>query len=243
MVKGILQRYKDLQDIIAILGIDELSDEDKLTVARARKIQKFLSQPFHVAEQFTGFKGKYVKLADTINGFREIVEGKHDDLPEQAFYMQGTIEEVLEKAEAAEEGVAHGGHSRTRSRHAGARAGARAGQRSASPRQERLHGDPAGPRPAARAARHRHPDVRTVSDGKKRYLSIHGGFVEVLDDHVRVLADCAERAEEIDIQRAKAALQRAQEEGLNPALGVDPGSALLAMARAQARLATAEQHK
>jgi len=83
----------------------------------------------------------------------------------------------------------------------------------------------------------------SVSDGKKRYLSTHGGFVEVLDDHVRVLADCAERAEEIDVQRAKAALQRAQEEGLNPALGVDPGSALLAMARAQARLATAEQHK
>ncbi|HWB87381.1 MAG TPA: F0F1 ATP synthase subunit beta [Bryobacteraceae bacterium] len=98
-VKGVLQRYKDLQDIIAILGIDELSDEDKLTVARARKIQRFLSQPFHVAEQFTGFAGKYVKLADTIRGFREIVEGKHDDIPEQAFYMQGTIEEVLERAE------------------------------------------------------------------------------------------------------------------------------------------------
>jgi F-type H+-transporting ATPase subunit beta len=100
MVKGILQRYKDLQDIIAILGIDELSDEDKLTVSRARKIQKFLSQPFHVAEQFTGFKGKYVKLEDTIRGFREIAEGKHDAIPEQAFYMQGTIEEVLEKSEA-----------------------------------------------------------------------------------------------------------------------------------------------
>ena len=100
MVKGILQRYKDLQDIIAILGIDELSDEDKLSVARARKIQRFLSQPFHVAEQFTGYKGKYVKLSDTIRGFREIAEGKHDDIPEQAFYMQGTIEEVLEKAEA-----------------------------------------------------------------------------------------------------------------------------------------------
>jgi F-type H+/Na+-transporting ATPase subunit beta len=97
-VKGVLQRYKDLQDIIAILGVDELSDEDKLTVARARKIQKFLSQPFHVAEQFTGFPGKYVKLADTIKGFQEIVDGKHDDLPEQAFYMQGTIEEVIEKA-------------------------------------------------------------------------------------------------------------------------------------------------
>jgi F-type H+-transporting ATPase subunit beta len=99
LVKGILQRYKDLQDIIAILGIDELSDEDKLTVARARKIQRFLSQPFHVAEQFTGIKGKYVKLEDTVKGFREVAEGKHDDLPEQAFYMQGSIEEVLERAE------------------------------------------------------------------------------------------------------------------------------------------------
>src|SRR5579871_5159811 len=100
MVKGTLQRYKDLQDIIAILGLDELSDDDKLTVSRARKIQQFLSQPFHVAEQFTGFPGKYVKVADTIRGFREIVEGKHDSVPEQAFYMQGTIEEVLEKAKS-----------------------------------------------------------------------------------------------------------------------------------------------
>ena len=89
-----LQRYKDLQDIIAILGMDELSEDDKLTVARARKIQQFLSQPFHVAEQFTGFKGAYVPLPDTIRGFQEIVEGKHDDLPEQAFYMVGTIEDV-----------------------------------------------------------------------------------------------------------------------------------------------------
>ncbi len=99
-VKGILQRYKDLQDIIAILGIDELSDDDKLIVARARKIQKFLSQPFHVAEQFTGLKGKYVKLADTIRSFREIAEGKYDDLPEQAFYLQGTLEDVIEKAKS-----------------------------------------------------------------------------------------------------------------------------------------------
>ena len=98
MVKGILQRYKDLQDIIAILGIDELSDEDKLIVARARKIQQFLSQPFHVAEQFTNYPGKYVALADTVRGFREIAEGKHDDIPEQAFYMLGTIEEAIEKA-------------------------------------------------------------------------------------------------------------------------------------------------
>jgi len=98
-VKGVLQRYKDLQDIIAILGMDELSEEDKLSVSRARKIQRFFSQPFHVAEQFTGFKGKYVKLADSIRGFKEIVDGKHDDIPEQAFYMQGTIEDVLERAE------------------------------------------------------------------------------------------------------------------------------------------------
>src|SRR6516164_6494076 len=97
-VKQILQRYKDLQDIIAILGIDELSEDDKLAVSRARKIQRFLSQPFHVAEQFTGFKGKYVKLTDTVRGFREIAEGKHDEIPEQAFYMQGTIEDVLAKA-------------------------------------------------------------------------------------------------------------------------------------------------
>ncbi len=99
-VKMLLQRYKDLQDIIAILGIDELSEDDKLTVSRARKIQKFLSQPFFVAEQFTGLKGKYVSIGDTIKGFKEIVEGKHDEIPEQAFYLVGTIEEVLEKAKA-----------------------------------------------------------------------------------------------------------------------------------------------
>jgi F-type H+/Na+-transporting ATPase subunit beta len=98
-VKQVLQRYKDLQDIIAILGIDELSEEDKLTVGRARRIQRFLSQPFFVAEQFTGFAGKYVPIAETVRSFREIVEGKWDHLPEQAFYMVGTIEEAVEKAE------------------------------------------------------------------------------------------------------------------------------------------------
>ena len=98
-VKAILQKYKDLQDIIAILGMDELSEEDRRTVARARKIQRFLSQPFFVAQQFTGLEGRYVKLEDTIRGFKEVVEGKHDDIPEQAFYMVGTIEEALEKAE------------------------------------------------------------------------------------------------------------------------------------------------
>ena len=103
-VQETLQTYKGLQDIIAILGMDELSEKDKLTVARARKIQRFLSQPFHVAEQFTGNPGKYVKLADTIRGFKEIVDGKHDDLPEQAFYMVGTIEEAVEKAKKIAQG-------------------------------------------------------------------------------------------------------------------------------------------
>jgi F-type H+-transporting ATPase subunit beta len=97
-VQRTLQRYKELQDIIAILGMEELSEEDKLAVSRARKIQRFLSQPFFVAEAFTGAPGKYVPLADGVRGFREIVDGKHDDLPEQAFYMVGTIDEAVEKA-------------------------------------------------------------------------------------------------------------------------------------------------
>ena len=105
-VQQVLQRYKDLQDIIAILGMDELSDEDKAIVARARKIERFLSQPFFVAEQFTGFEGKYVSKADTVRGFQEILEGKHDDLPEQAFYLVGTIEEAIEKAKKLAESAA-----------------------------------------------------------------------------------------------------------------------------------------
>ncbi|MEG2428997.1 MAG: F0F1 ATP synthase subunit beta, partial [Oscillospiraceae bacterium] len=97
-VQSILQRYKELQDIIAILGMDELSDEDKTTVARARRIQNFLSQPFTVAEQFTGMEGKYVPLTETIRGFKEIIEGKHDNLPESAFLFAGTIDDVVKKA-------------------------------------------------------------------------------------------------------------------------------------------------
>jgi len=97
-VQQVLQRYKELQDIIAILGMEELSEEDKLIVARARRMQRFLSQPFFVAEQFTGSTGRYVPLSETIRGFNEILEGKHDELPEQAFYMVGNIDEVAEKA-------------------------------------------------------------------------------------------------------------------------------------------------
>jgi F-type H+-transporting ATPase subunit beta len=101
-VKEVLQRYRDLQDIIAILGIDELSDEDRLTVNRARRLERFLSQPFHVAEQFTGTPGVYVPIAETIRGFKEILEGKHDDLPERAFFMKGTIDEVVKEAQGSE---------------------------------------------------------------------------------------------------------------------------------------------
>ena len=101
-VQSILQRYKELQDIIAIMGMDELSDEDKLIVARARKVQRFLSQPFSVAEQFTGMEGKYVPLKETIRGFKEIIEGKHDDLPESAFLFVGTIDEAVAKAKKSE---------------------------------------------------------------------------------------------------------------------------------------------
>ena len=97
-VKNVLQRYRDLQDIIAILGIDELSDEDRVLVQRARKIERFLSQPFHVAEAFTGTQGAYVSIADTVRSFREILDGQHDDLPESAFLLKGKIEDVVEAA-------------------------------------------------------------------------------------------------------------------------------------------------
>jgi len=105
-VQEMLQRYRDLQDIIAILGIDELSDEDKVVVSRARKIERYFSQPFFTAAQFTGTPGEFVRLEDTIRGFTEILDGKHDDLPEQAFYMVGAIEQVVARAEAMREPAA-----------------------------------------------------------------------------------------------------------------------------------------
>jgi F-type H+-transporting ATPase subunit beta len=103
-VQELLQRYKELKDIIAILGVDELSPEDRVTVSRARRVQKFLSQPFFVAEQFTGLQGRYVELSETIRSFREVLEGKHDELPEQAFHMCGSIDDVKTKAEAIVKG-------------------------------------------------------------------------------------------------------------------------------------------
>ena len=149
-VKQVLQRYKDLQDIIAILGIDELSDDDKQTVARARKIQRFLSQPFHVAEQFTGIKGKYVSLADTVRSFKEVVEGKHDDLPEQAFYMQGDIEDVKKTwDELKKKGISRGGCFRDRDCDATETGAQQQASPRADPGQGRLYRRAAGPRGAA----------------------------------------------------------------------------------------------
>ena len=171
-VKQVLQRYKDLQDIIAILGIDELSEEDKLAVSRARKIQRFLSQPFHVAEQFTGIKGKYVPVKETIRGFQEVVDGKHDALPEQAFFMVGTIEEAVEKAEKMKgcrrplpiPSDPRNRHPRPRPRDGGRRRGGTAGHRG-------LPRHPAGPHAAAHEPA-RGPVV--VPQGDREVLSVGG---------------------------------------------------------------------
>ena len=155
-VKQVLQRYKDLQDIIAILGIDELSEDDKLTVSRARKIRNFLSQPFFVGEQFTGLKGKYVTVGDTVRGFKEIVEGKHDALPEQAFFMVGTIEEAVEKAaKRPRPRTTHDGAAdlaQPRNRHPRPGPGHRTGGRGAGARFGGLLRRAAGPCAAARLA-------------------------------------------------------------------------------------------
>ena len=213
-VKQILQRYKDLQDIIAILGIDELSEDDKLTVSRARKIQRFLSQPFFVAEQFTGFKGKYVPIAETVKGFKEITEGKHDELPEQAFYMVGTIDEVIEKATDDEGSV---------------------GRSMALPTKltlEIVTPDRAlvneqvdevraarDPRGTSACLPGHTPLLASLHVGElwyrvgqeKHYLAVAFGFVEVLPDRVTVLAQIAEKAQDIDVARAEAAKKLAED--------------------------------
>ncbi len=213
-VKQVLQRYKDLQDIIAILGIDELSEEDKLAVSRARKIQRFLSQPFHVAEQFTGLKGKYVTVKDTIRGFQEIVDGKHDALPEQAFYMVGTIEEAVEKAEKMKAaGRCHYQRHLTleivtpdRALVArGRRRGAAAGHRGLSRHPARPHA--AAHQPARR------PGV--VPQGHREALPLDRLRVRRGAARPRAAARAiAERAEEIDLTRAEAA--QAARRGAHP---------------------------
>ncbi len=240
-VKGILQRYKDLQDIIAILGIDELSDDDKLIVARARKIQKFLSQPFHVAEQFTGLKGKYVKLADTIRSFREIAEGKYDDLPEQAFYHAGHARGCDRKGCAAEEpgkiAMADEGVLQLEI---------------ATPERQLVETEileaqiPCldgfiGVLPGhAALVSELKPGVLTYrTSTETKVLAVYGGFVEVLDNRVRVLADDAERKEDIDIRKAHEELERVTAICEAQGVDADPAIALFEAQRAEARLEAA----
>ena len=209
-VKQVLQRYKDLQDIIAILGIDELSEEDKLTVGRARRIQRFLSQPFFVAEQFTGFPGKYVPIADTVRSFREIVDGKYDHLPEQAFYMVGHDRGSGRKS-GEDEGVARWrsppASSCRSSRPTGCSSGA--GGRGRDPGQRGYFGVLPGHTPLLASLAVGELWYRRGQE--KTYLSIAFGFAEVLPDRVTILARLAERADDIDVERAEAARKRAEE--------------------------------
>ena len=187
-VQRILQTYKSLQDIIAILGMDELSEEDKLIVARARKIQRFLSQPFHVAEVFTGFPGKFVPLADTVRSFKAIVAGEYDHLPEAAFYMVGTIEEAVEEGRDAEDD----GLSRTHERHAdrsgnrqpGEAAAVPAGGHGGDPGRRRRHGRAGRPRADDRDAARRHRSGCTRATTVTERLFVAGGFAEVTPERV-----------------------------------------------------------
>ena len=211
-VKQILQRYKDLQDIIAILGIDELSARTtRSSVARARKIQQFLSQPFHVAEQFTGIPGKYVPLADTIRSFKMIVNGELDDLPEQAFYLVGAIEDVDragQGARAVADGHAAPDEDRPGGRHARGPPPARGGGRGHRPRRATATSAccpatrPSSPRSAWARSSYR-------VGGEMAHLTCFWGFCEVLPDRVNILAEMGERAEDIDRARAEAARDRA----------------------------------
>ena len=215
-MQEILQRYKDLQDIIAILGIEELSDEDRLTVARARKVQRFLSQPFHVAEVFTGTPGEYVRLEDTIRGFQEIIEGQHDDLPEQAFYMVGPIEGAVERGKHARGGVGRGARHRQEVRRLA---------RDARRRGVRGRGEmiivPGQIGEIGVLARHA-PLIATLKAGSTRIHPGGGadvlefatgpGFFQVLHDRAIALVDDAVEASEIDDGRARAQLEAAQAE-------------------------------
>ena len=214
-MQEILQRYKDLQDIIAILGIEELSDEDRLTVARARKVQRFLSQPFHVAEVFTGTPGEYVRLEDTVRGFQEIIEGKHDDLPEQAFYMVGTIEAAVERGKAARGGLACRASGKKFDLSLVTPDGA------AYEGQVEMIIVPGAIGEIGVLARHA-PLIATLRAGSTRIHPGDGadvleyatgpGFFQVLHDRAIALVDDAVEASQIDDDRARAQLEAAQAE-------------------------------
>ena len=210
-VKQILQRYKDLQDIIAILGIDELSEDDKLTVSRARKIQKFLSQPFFVAQQFTGLEGKYVTIADTIRGFKEIVEGKHDDIPEQDFYMAGHDRRGHREGAQAQGGliVALPTHLQLQIVSADRSLVNEQVDEVEIPGADGYFGVLPGHTPLL--ATLQVGELWYRQGQEKHYLSIAFGFAEVQPDRVTILAQIAEKADEIDLARAEAAKKRAEE--------------------------------
>ena len=189
-VQRILQRYKDLQDIIAILGMDELAEEDKILVGRARRIQRFLSQPFHVAEQFTGIKGKYVKLEDTIESFERVVAGEFDHLPEQAFYMKGGIEDVIE--DAKEQGwMSDGRHQAEGFGNQPGADGLRGRSRQVvAPAWDGELGILRGHAPMLVLLGS--GDVRVRNGGQDHRFRISGGFMQVVDDVVTVLSERAE---------------------------------------------------
>ena len=228
-VQAILQRYKELQDIIAILGMDELSEEDKLTVTRARKIQRFLSQPFNVAEVFTGSDGKYVSLKDTIRGFKGILAGEYDHLPEQAFYMVGGIEEAVEKAKTLHLIMANTIHVDIVSAEGEIYSG------EATMVFAPASGGEIGiaPRHAPLLTTLKPGEVRVQTEGgEELFFCVGGGAIEVQPHLVTVLADTALRAKDLDEAAALAAKQRA-EEALRDRVGA------MEVAEAQAELARA----
>ena len=240
-VKQVLQRYKDLQDIIAILGIDELSEEDKLTVSRARRIQKFLSQPFFVAEQFTGLPGKYVPIAETVKSFKEIVDGKHDAVPEQAFYMVGTIEEALAKAGEDGEAVSHGCYRRRSSCRSSPRTSCSSRSRSTRWRSPAPRDTSACCRGTRRCSP-RSPSARCGTARGRRRPTCRWPTVSAKCSRTgsRILAQLAERAEDIDVARAEEAKRRA-EERLKKAKDVDYERARAALMKSLARLQVASR--
>ena len=234
-VKQVLQRYKDLQDIIAILGIDELSEEDKLTVGRARRIQRFLSQPFFVAEQFTGYPGKYVPIADTVRSFREIVDGKYDHLPEQAFFMVGHHRGSGRKSREDEGlAVALPTHLDLQIVTPDRLVIRERVDEVQIPGSKGYFGVLPGHTPLLASLAVGEMWYRKGSE--KTYVSLAYGFAEVLPDGVTILAELAERADEIDVSRAEAARARAEERLARPTSDLDYERARVALAKSLSRL-------